>query len=253
MRTAPKLTAVLLLAFGLAPAWGATGEGGVSLVARVSARLTHEGLATVGRSGRFSLPQFRIYDSQGQQVFEMNGFVPALFKSQVQQALAEPKPFDKERTLKHELAVMVDAEGRSLAALPDSDFTLVEYWAEWCAPCKLLGKQLDEVFAANQDHRLTLLKVEADPEKLMGGGRLPKGPVHVVDVAELDPETVAKLQSGELSQAEMDALMAEVVEAGALKRIDPSRLDPELREKLEGGELTPEELDEIIEKAGVAE
>jgi len=285
MRMSVFLSAVLLIASILVPA-SAAAEAEPA-VERVSARLTAEGFASVGRGGRFSLPQFRIYDSQGREVFEMHGFTPGRFAHQVRQALAQPTPTESERTLEKVLTSMEGSDGRPVADLPDSDFTLVEYWAEWCAPCKILSKQLEEVLAANTMHRLTLLEVEADPEKLDGGpvgrkidaseldaetrkrlesGELSReemeallaeggtrGPVHVIDVASLDPETVRKLQSGDLSQEEMHALLGEVHEAGAMKQIDPSRLDPELREKLEGGALTPEELEEIIEKAGIGE
>lgn len=38
---------------------------------------------------------------------------------------------------------------------------LVDFWAEWCGPCKMIAPILDEL-AAEYDGRLTVAKVNAD-------------------------------------------------------------------------------------------
>ena len=44
-----------------------------------------------------------------------------------------------------------------LSALP----VLVDFWGEWCAPCKLMGPMLDE-FAQEYAGRVKVVKVEMD-------------------------------------------------------------------------------------------
>jgi thioredoxin 1 len=40
---------------------------------------------------------------------------------------------------------------------------IVEFWAEWCPPCKAIGPILDEL-ATDDEHRVRVVKVNADEQ-----------------------------------------------------------------------------------------
>lgn len=44
---------------------------------------------------------------------------------------------------------------------------LVDFWAEWCGPCKKLGRILDDV-AAELGDAVTIAKVNVDQERALG-------------------------------------------------------------------------------------
>ncbi len=63
-------------------------------------------------------------------------------------------------------------------AVTDADFTeevlnsdlpvLVDFWADWCGPCKMVAPVVEEL-AADYDGRLKVMKVDVDASPLTAG------------------------------------------------------------------------------------
>lgn len=45
------------------------------------------------------------------------------------------------------------------SALSENNIVLVDFWADWCNPCKILSPILDEI---SQEYNLVIVKVDAD-------------------------------------------------------------------------------------------
>jgi hypothetical protein len=117
----------------------------------------------------FELPQLRIYDRQGRQVADFGGgFNPNRFRGQLEEVLRSPSPKEGKKSLQTELQSIVEKDGKPVEKISAADFTMVEYWAEWCKPCHLQAKDMNEVIEKHPDLTITVLHVEADPEKITG-------------------------------------------------------------------------------------
>jgi thioredoxin 1 len=66
--------------------------------------------------------------------------------------------------MSNELIKHVSDESFDLDVLQAATPVLVDYWAEWCGPCKMIAPILDEV-ANTYDGRVTVAKMNVDENR----------------------------------------------------------------------------------------
>lgn len=126
-------------------------------------------LKIITEKKEFAIPQLRVYDKQGQQVADFSsGFEPETFKEDLDKVLQSPKANTGKPILKAELEIITDSKNKKLKELTSADFTIVEYWADWCKPCHQQFDLLQETLQAHQELAINILHVQADPTKLPG-------------------------------------------------------------------------------------
>ncbi len=128
---------------------------------------------------------------------------------------------------------------------------IVDFWAEWCAPCRILGPTLEKL-AGESEGRWKLAKVdtEAFPQEAgrYGVRSIPNVKLFVdgepVDefVGALPEDQIRRWLRGALPNGEADAQGAALVEVrenvfqdpvGALERLEAQELPPEAEEEAE--------------------
>ena len=64
------------------------------------------------------------------------------------------------------LIVTLTQENFAHQVLQSPEPTLVDFWAEWCGPCKMIAPLLDEL-AAEYDGKVKIGKVNVDEQQLL--------------------------------------------------------------------------------------
>lgn len=138
------------------------------------------------KPNEFPIPQLRVYDRQGRRVLERLGYYAPTFSSFLTRALSGETAADPNRLLGHELDLVQAPDGKLISALPEADYTIVDYWASWCLPCRAQDRDLVKVLTAKSGLRINLLKVEADVSQ--------KTPQEIMKMIEAGRESVAARQ-----------------------------------------------------------
>lgn len=131
----------------------------------------------------FPVPQLRVYDKQGRRVLERLGYYAPTFSAFLTRALTGGMPADDSRLLAYEMDLVLAPDGTPITTLPDADYTIVDYWASWCLPCRAQDQDLVKVLTANSSVRVNLLKVEADTSQ--------KTPQEVMQMLQAGRDSVA--------------------------------------------------------------
>ena len=152
---AVAVPAVLAAAEGADPAWPAK-------VRVVKARVAKIAIPEGHADTEFPVPQLRVYDKDGRRVLERLGYYAPTFSAFLTRALSGGSPADPTHLLAHELDLVVTPEGQPIPSVPEADYTIVDYWASWCAPCRAQDQDLIKVLASKPDLRINLVRVEAD-------------------------------------------------------------------------------------------
>jgi len=108
------------------------------------------------------VPRILLFDTEGQEIFAITGYDATSFPAQIETAMKEGKR--KDGDLAQELAAVYVGEGVPFGPddLAAAEFTFVEYWADWCAPCKKQLQDVQDLARQHPDTQLNLIKVELD-------------------------------------------------------------------------------------------
>lgn len=133
------------------PAWP-------SNVRLIEARLGAEAFAT---SFSLELPQFRFYNAEGWRLAHTSGY-SGKFAAFLTSLLAGKGTPDG-HLLADDLPRFEAADGRRLTEVPPADYTIVEYWADWCAPCHRQAADMIKVLARHPKLTVNVIYVESVP------------------------------------------------------------------------------------------
>lgn len=110
------------------------------------------------------LPEFRVYDSHRRLIFHSFGMTPGTAAATVSNAIRQDKPVDGP-SFGATLAVLETRDGVPAAksVQANAKVVVVDYWADWCAPCKVLGAELERWAAQQPNGAVQLVRAETDP------------------------------------------------------------------------------------------
>lgn len=122
---------------------------------------------TYATEKRMNLPRLLLLDGQGRPLLVEVGLRSGVGR-RLAGALEKGKPLQMPVTLDLVLSEVVNADGKPVAAgdLPKADGYIVDYWAGWCAPCRLLARDIEGQMKRWDDKHVVWLKIESDPDKL---------------------------------------------------------------------------------------
>jgi thiol-disulfide isomerase/thioredoxin len=127
---------------------------------------------TYAKGKRMGLPRMVMLDGQGRLIHGETGLRDGL-GGRLHAALKQDKPIAVPITLDAILAEVEGTDGKPVLveSLPKADFYVIDYWAEWCGPCRMLAHDLDGILKRWDGAHAVWLKIESDPQKLPEHGK----------------------------------------------------------------------------------